>query len=96
MPGMSGIEVLREILCIDRELPVILHSSYEHFKDDFNSWIADAYVVKSTDLSELIGKVSELLENKFVQFQKDEDAPLYLLGSTGKTTPHTRTFEITE
>jgi DNA-binding response OmpR family regulator len=43
-------------------LPVILCSAYNCYKDDFSSWLADAYVVKSSDLSELKAEVRRLLK----------------------------------
>lgn len=61
MPGMDGIESMGKILSRDNQLPVIINSAYSHYKENFMSWSADAYVVKSSDLSELIEKVEELL-----------------------------------
>lgn len=62
MPGMDGIEAMGEILSRDNQLPVVICSAYSHYKENFMSWSADAYVVKSSDLSELKSKVAELLE----------------------------------
>ena len=53
MPGMDGIEALGHILGKDNELPVILNTAYSNYKDNFMTWSADAYVVKSSDLTEL-------------------------------------------
>ncbi len=61
MPGMDGIEAMGEILGRDNELPVIINSAYSHYKENFMSWSADAYIVKSADLTELKAKVAELL-----------------------------------
>ncbi len=60
LEGESGLEVLREIMSADRHLRVILNSAYSSFMSDFTSWSADAYLVKSSDLSELKSKVREL------------------------------------
>ena len=60
LDGESGLEVLREIMAEDRQLRVILNSAYSSFMSDFTSWSADAYLVKSSDLSELKSKVREL------------------------------------
>ena len=62
MPVMDGIEALGRILGKNREIPVILHTSYSHYKQDFMSWAADGYVMKSSDLTELKEKIRELLE----------------------------------
>lgn len=53
MPDMSGLEVLCGIREKDKELPVILLTAYDHYKQDFSSWAANEYVVKSADVSEL-------------------------------------------
>ena len=61
MPGMSGLELMQEILFARRDLPVILHTAFSSYKDDFQSWLAEAYVVKSSDLSELKERVTYIL-----------------------------------
>jgi len=53
MPRMDGIEAMGRILGRRNTLPVILNSAFTSYKDDFRSWPADAYVVKSSDTREL-------------------------------------------
>lgn len=53
LSGTSGLEVLERIKNFDLSLPVILNSAYSTYKANFSSWIADDYVVKSPDLTEL-------------------------------------------
>ena len=60
----SGLEMLQQIVKERSELPVILCSAYNCYKDDFASWLADAYVVKSPDLSELKHEVHRLLKSE--------------------------------
>ncbi len=62
MPGMDGIETLGKILDINRQLPVILHTAYSSYKDDFMTWAAEAYVIKSSDLTGLKKHIKEALE----------------------------------
>ena len=57
----SGLEMLQKIVKEQKELPVILCSAYNCYKDDFSSWLADAYIVKSSDLSELKQEISRQL-----------------------------------
>ncbi len=64
MPGMDGIQILSRILEEDNELPVIINTAYSSYKDNFMSWAADAYLVKSSDLSELKETVSSLLHKR--------------------------------
>ncbi len=62
MPEMDGIETLSKIVSRYKKIPVILHTAYAHYKNDFMTWLADAFVVKSSDLSILKKTVKELLE----------------------------------
>jgi DNA-binding response OmpR family regulator len=62
MPGMDGIEALGKILAQDKTMPVILNTAYSIYKDNFMTWSADAYVVKSSNLDELKAKVKEVLK----------------------------------
>jgi DNA-binding response OmpR family regulator len=62
MPGMDGLEALPRILGLKEGLPVIMNTAYTQYQDSFMSWAADAYVVKSSDLTELKEKVKELIE----------------------------------
>ncbi len=53
MPGMNGIEVLRQMKTIDTSVPVILSSAFPEFKQDLGAWASEDYVVKSADLEHL-------------------------------------------
>ncbi len=64
MPKMDGIEAMGRILSANKEVPVIINTAYSNYKDSFMSWAADAYIVKSADLSELKGKIKEVLANR--------------------------------
>ena len=44
-----------------RDCAVILNSAYATYKSDFQSWLADAYIMKSSDLEPLKDKVKYLL-----------------------------------
>ena len=61
MPGMDGLDTMGDILSQNNQIPVVINSAYTHYKENFMSWSADAYVVKSSDLSELKGVVGDLL-----------------------------------
>lgn len=64
MPGMNGLEVLGEIRKDHKELPVILCSAYGEYKQDFSCWASDAYVVKSSDVDELIETICRMFKEK--------------------------------
>ncbi len=61
MPGMDGLEALPRIMGLKEGLKVILNTAYSQYQDSFMSWAADAYIIKSADLTELKNKVKELL-----------------------------------
>lgn len=61
MPGMDGMEALSSILARYPHLPVVLHTAYSSYRDNFLSWSANAYVVKSSDRTELFDTVHRLL-----------------------------------
>jgi CheY-like chemotaxis protein len=67
MAGMDGIEALQRILDMDNTIPVILNTAYSSYKENFLTWSADAYVTKSSDVSELLTKVKELLAAKLIE-----------------------------
>jgi two-component system, response regulator, stage 0 sporulation protein F len=58
----NGLDVLQQIRNKYYNLPVILCSAYGSFKVDIKTIAADAYVVKSADLSELKKKIAQVLE----------------------------------
>ncbi len=64
MKNESGLDLLKEVVREKVDLPVILCTAFSIYKDDFSSWLADAYVVKSSDLTELKNQVRQVLEKR--------------------------------
>jgi DNA-binding response OmpR family regulator len=62
MVDSNGLDVLQKIRNKYYNLPVILCSAYGSFKVDIKAIAADAYVVKSSDLTELKLKIAQVLE----------------------------------
>jgi two-component system, response regulator, stage 0 sporulation protein F len=62
MPVMDGMEALGRIVGKERKIPIIINTSYPGYREDFMSWAADAYVMKSSDLGGLKEKVRSLLK----------------------------------
>ena len=60
----SGIELLQRIVKERHDMPVILCSAFSCYKDDFSAWLADSYVVKSGDLTELKEEIKRVLAKK--------------------------------
>jgi CheY-like chemotaxis protein len=64
MPRMDGLEAIGKIIELNKDIPIIINSAYSTYKDDFMSWAADAYVVKSYDLDTLKSTIREVLAKK--------------------------------
>lgn len=62
--ALDGLTTMRRILERDEHVPVILNSAYPSFKTDFASGSAEAYVVKSGDLTELKSEVTRVLAER--------------------------------
>ena len=60
----SGIDLLQQIVKERQTLPVILCTAFSCYKDDFSAWLADGYVVKSSDLQELKDEIARVLAKK--------------------------------
>jgi two-component system response regulator (stage 0 sporulation protein F) len=61
MPGKNGIELITQIMGLRKDIPIIINSAYQSYKEDFMTWAADAYVVKSASLDELKSKIKQLI-----------------------------------
>ncbi len=61
LPGMDGVELMGRMLSERKNIPIIINTAYGGYKDNFIMWSANAYIIKSSDLSELKNKVKELL-----------------------------------
>jgi len=64
MVDWDGLDLLHDIRNHFYDLPVILSTAYDSFKEDVKSIEADFYVVKSFDLTELKEKVAMTLETR--------------------------------
>jgi len=63
MPDMDGIQVLRHLKEKKPTLPVIMLTAYD-YRDDFSVWVSDAYVVKSSDLTNLKAAIKQIIEKR--------------------------------
>ncbi len=62
MVDYNGLDLLQDIRNKFSDLPVILCTAYDTFKEDLKSIAADFYVIKSFDLTELKTKIKTALE----------------------------------
>ena len=56
----NGLELLNEIRQNYRDCGIILNSAYSTYKADFQTWLADAYIMKSSNLDPLKNKIKDL------------------------------------
>jgi len=62
MVDYNGLDLLQDIRNKYYNMPVILCTAYDTFKEDMKSIAADFYVIKSFDLTELKNKIKIALE----------------------------------
>jgi len=60
----NGLDFLQKIVKERHDLPVILSTAFSCYRDDFSAWLADGYVVKSSDLTELKEEIARVLRKK--------------------------------
>jgi CheY-like chemotaxis protein len=61
MAQMDGSEFLQELRKMYRDLPVIVCTAYDDYRQDFRLWASDGFITKSSDISELKAKIVEFL-----------------------------------
>ena len=69
LPKMDGIETIGLILSKHKNIPIIINTAYSSYKDNFMTLAADAYIVKSSDFTELKNKIKEIIMNKSQRLQ---------------------------
>ena len=70
MVDYNGLDLLQDIRNKYYDLPVILCTAYDTFKEDMKSIAADFYVIKSFDLTELKNKIKMALDTKLPKKEK--------------------------
>ena len=60
----SGLDLLQRIVKERHEIPVILSTAFSCYKDDFSAWLADGYVVKSSDPQKLKDEITRVLAKR--------------------------------
>ncbi len=91
MPHYNGLDILQDIRNDFYDLPVILSTAYDSFKDDVKSIAANFYVVKSLNLTELKNKIAMALETRLPSWQPAlHDLPAITVQKQSKGFPSTR------
>ncbi|MCG9479593.1 MAG: response regulator [Actinomycetia bacterium] len=63
MQGTDGISLMHKIRKLDKKIPIILYTAYGEYSQDFLTWAANEYLVKSSDLEQLKRKIRKLLSD---------------------------------
>jgi len=63
LPDIDGIKLLRQMKEKKPRLPIIMSTAYD-YRDDFAVWASEAYIVKSSDLTELKATIKQLIEKE--------------------------------
>ncbi|RPI34939.1 MAG: response regulator [Nitrospiraceae bacterium] len=63
LPDIDGIKLLRQMKEKKPRLPIIMSTAYD-YRDDFAVWASEAYIVKSSDLTELKATIKHLMEKE--------------------------------
>ncbi|GAB4541912.1 MAG: response regulator [Thermodesulfovibrionia bacterium] len=63
MPDIDGISLLRKMKEMNSKIPIIMSTAYD-YRDDFAVWASEAYIVKSSDLSELKRTIKKLISER--------------------------------
>lgn len=58
---MDGLESMSRMLGQDSSISVIIHTAYEQYRDNFLSWAADEYIVKSGNIQPLKDAINRVL-----------------------------------
>ena len=64
LDGCNGIGVLGDIKRQHPDLPVIIFTAYDSYREDPRLSQADGYIIKSTVLDELKGKIADVLSRQ--------------------------------
>jgi len=71
MGDYNGLDLLQEIRNRYYDLPVVLCTAYDTFKEDIKSMAADFYVIKSFDLTDLKNKIAMALQASQTTSEKE-------------------------
>lgn len=61
LEDISGLDLLKQIRAEHPDVFIVLNSAYSVYMSDFHTWLADGYIVKSSDIKPLKDKIESLL-----------------------------------
>lgn len=88
IPAEGGLETLCQIVREHESLPVILTSRYELCNEGFLIWLAEAWILKSADLSELKRAIERVFSTEVARADRKKGG--FRAGTEGYNWPHAR------
>ena len=64
LPDSHGPGLLQDLLMARPRLPVIIHTAYPAYRDDFQCWSADRYLIKSSNPEPLKDAIRDVLRGR--------------------------------
>ena len=80
LDGAQGFDLLQDIKGISPDLPVIIWTAYDSFRDDLRLSRADGYVIKSFDFGGIKQAIADVLLGKPTRGQTEVEATRYAAG----------------
>jgi DNA-binding LytR/AlgR family response regulator len=71
---MDGIEFIGKMLGRDHTIPIIIHTAYPQYKDNFMTWTTEHYILKGTSTDYLLKKIAEVLAETLKYSRRNEQA----------------------
>ncbi len=68
VPDMDGSELIGRLISLERKLPIIIHTAHKGFSYRFMSSAAEAFVIKSSDLTELKNRIRENIKMALLKY----------------------------
>ncbi|KAA0231469.1 response regulator [candidate division KSB1 bacterium] len=70
LPDGSGLDYLQQFMEMHRHVKVVINTAYPLYKRDFHCWAADAFLIKTSDLTELKSTIDHFLHEPQYELQK--------------------------
>lgn len=61
LPNSGGLQLIDDLLTRQRHLPIIINTGYAQLRQNFRCWGAEAFVVKSSDLTKLKSALAQVI-----------------------------------
>lgn len=63
-PAANEFDYLQKMMEVNRNAKVVINTDYLDYQSDFQSWVADAFLSKSSDLTQLKNTIDNFLHSQ--------------------------------